>query len=188
MLSRSLALWHRWRARLRAALWRAQLGRAALGAGVGVAAGARVLLRGGGRLVIGAGTQIDRDAQLQVLAGRLEIGPGGHVGPGAILVARHSIVIGRDVLIAEYVTLRDQDHRFGLDPPTARNGFVTAPIRLGDNVWLGAKVTVLKGVTIGNNVIVGANSVVSRDLPDNVVAVGAPARVIRRLAAPEPRR
>ena len=188
MMARIVSHWRRLQTGWRAALWRARLGRAAIGAGVGVAAGAELRVLGGGRLVIGAGTQIDRHALLRVLEGRLEIGPGGHVGRGAVLVAREAIVIGRDVLIAEHVTLRDQDHRFGMDPPTARSGFLTAPIRLGDNVWLGAKVTVLKGVTIGNNVIVGANSVVSRDLPDNVVAVGAPARVIRRLAAPEPRR
>ncbi len=54
-----------------------------------------------------------------------------------------------------------------------------APVRIGNSVWLGAKVTVLKGVSIGDGAIVGANAVVSSDLPPGAVAVGVPARVMR---------
>lgn len=55
------------------------------------------------------------------------------------------------------------------------------PITIGDNVWIGAGVTVLPGVTIGNNAVIGAGSVVNRDIPDGVVAAGNPCRVIRRI-------
>jgi acetyltransferase-like isoleucine patch superfamily enzyme len=54
-----------------------------------------------------------------------------------------------------------------------------APVRIGRNVWLGAKVTVSKGVAIGDNAIVGANAVVTHDIPPNAIAAGVPARIIR---------
>jgi maltose O-acetyltransferase len=54
-------------------------------------------------------------------------------------------------------------------------------IRIGNDVWLGANVTVLPGVTIGNNVVVGAGAVVSKDIPDNSLALGVPARIVRKL-------
>ena len=54
-------------------------------------------------------------------------------------------------------------------------------IRIGDDVWLGANVTVLPGVTIGNNVVVGAGAVVNKDIPDNSLAVGVPAQVIKKI-------
>jgi acetyltransferase-like isoleucine patch superfamily enzyme len=124
---------------------------------------------------------IDRFVDVTAKYGSLMIGSGTYVGQFSVICARQAITIGADCLIAEHVTIRDQDHDFGGARPTSRNGFVTEPIRIGNNVWLGAKVTVLKGVTIGDNVVVGANSVVTRDLPNNVVAAGAPARVLRQL-------
>ena len=56
-----------------------------------------------------------------------------------------------------------------------------APVTIGDNVWIGGSVTILPGVNIGNNVTIGAGSVVTKDIPDNVVAVGNPCRVIRKI-------
>ena len=56
---------------------------------------------------------------------------------------------------------------------------IAKPITIGDNVWVGGNATILMGVTIGNNVIIGAGSVVTHDIPDNAVAVGNPAKVIR---------
>jgi acetyltransferase-like isoleucine patch superfamily enzyme len=77
------------------------------------------------------------------------------------------------------VSVRDHDHAFAdTDRAVLDQGRTTDPVRIGDNVWLGAKVTVTKGVTIGSNVVVGAHAVVTADLPDGCVAVGIPARVI----------
>lgn len=70
------------------------------------------------------------------------------------------------------------DADFHLDDP--RSG-KPQPIRIGDRVWLGANVVVMKGVTIGNNSIIGMNSVITNDIPENSVAVGSPAKVIRKL-------
>ena len=79
------------------------------------------------------------------------------------------------------MSIRDQDHRFGHGLTTAKAGFTTAPILIGNNVWIGAKATVIKGVTIGDNVVVAANSVVTHDIPSNVVVAGVPARILREI-------
>ena len=119
-------------------------------------------------------------AHVFVKYGALTTGKNVHIGIGSVIACRDEITIGDDVLIAEHVTIRDQDHRYGGPKPTAQNGFDTAPIKIGNNVWIAAKVTITKGVTIGDNVTIGANSVVTRDIPSDCVAFGAPAKVYRR--------
>ena len=67
-----------------------------------------------------------------------------------------------------------------IDPDQRDQGLeIALPIRIGSHVWMGANVTVLPGVTVGNNVVIGAGSVVTGDLPDNVIAVGNLCRVLR---------
>lgn len=166
---------------MRLFLARLRLGRAALPGHVDLGSSIRLSATDGGTLRIGPQSVIDKGAVIIVKHGNLQIGPRGFIGQGSIIAARDAIIIGCDALIAEYVTIRDQDHAINGPGPFDRNGFVTAPIRIGDNVWLGAKVTVLKGVTIGDNVVIGANSVVTSDIPTNSVAVGIPARVIRTI-------
>ncbi len=99
----------------------------------------------------------------------------------ALDVAR--IVIGDDVQIGPNVQLLTPTHP--LDPGPRRDKWEAArPISIGDNVWLGGGVIVISGVTIGADTVVGAGSVVTRDLPAGVVAVGNPARVIRTVDQP----
>ena len=96
----------------------------------------------------------------------------------ALDVAR--ITIGDDVQLGPNVQLLTAGHP--LEPAARRNKEEWGkPIALGDNVWLGGGVIVCPGVSIGENAVVGAGSVVTRDLPGNVVAVGNPARVVRQL-------
>jgi acetyltransferase-like isoleucine patch superfamily enzyme len=131
------------------------------------------------RVAIGADVWLRHHAELLVEGGRLAIGDGTYIGPYAVLNVHESLTIGRRCLIAEMVAIRDVDHAFA-DPsrPPADQGYVVAPTRIGDGVWIGAKCSILKGVHIGDGCIVGANSVVTRDLPDGAIAVGAPARII----------
>ena len=90
------------------------------------------------------------------------------------------ITIGRDCQIGPNVQLLTPTHP--IDPQPRRDKLEAAlPITLGDNVWLGGGVIVLPGVSIGENTVIGAGSVVTRDVPANVVAVGNPARVIRSI-------
>ena len=96
----------------------------------------------------------------------------------ALDVAR--ITIGNDVQIGPNVQLLTPTHPVEPEPRRAKwEG--SRPITIGDNVWLGGGVIVCPGVTIGDDTVVGAGAVVTRDLPPRVVAVGNPARVIRRL-------
>ncbi len=90
------------------------------------------------------------------------------------------ITIGEDVQIGPNVQLLTPTHP--IDPEERRSKFEGAkPIAIGDNVWLGGGVVVCPGVTIGENTVVGAGSVVTKDLPPNVLAVGNPARVVRSI-------
>jgi maltose O-acetyltransferase len=96
----------------------------------------------------------------------------------ALDVAR--ITIGDDVQIGPYVQLLTPTHP--LEPEPRRQKWEAAePITIGDNVWLGGGAVVCPGVTIGADTVVGAGSVVTRDLPAGVLALGAPARVVRPL-------
>lgn len=150
-----------------------------LGRGVVIGPGVTLRATDGGRIRIGDRVAISAGAVIIAKGGLLVVGDDGFIGEGVVLTAREGLEIGSDALIAEYVTIRDQDHG-SADPdrPMRLQGFVTAPIRVGADVWLGAKATVLKGVEIGDGTIIGANSVVTRSVGSRVVAVGSPARVI----------
>jgi acetyltransferase-like isoleucine patch superfamily enzyme len=110
--------------------------------------------------------------------GRLEIGDGTMLNHGADVSATKSVAIGRDCLIGTHAIIIDNDFHDVFDKqhrPEAR------PVSIGDRVWIGNRVIVLPGVTIGDDAVVGAGSVVTSDVPSRSVVVGNPARVIRRL-------
>jgi maltose O-acetyltransferase len=99
---------------------------------------------------------------------------------GLVLLDVATITIGDDVQIGPNVQLLTATHP--VEPGPRRDKWEAAePIVIGDNVWLGGGVIVCPGVTIGTDTVVGAGSVVTRDLPPGVVAVGSPARVVREL-------
>ena len=139
----------------------------------------------GGHLQIGENTAIKAGVAIDV-EGELAIGANSFIGSGTIIVAAERIMIGEDCLIAAYATIRDQDHVIE-DPltPYRTQGRISAPIIIGRNVWIGTKATILRGVTIGDNSVIGANSVVTNDVKSNCVAVGNPAKVVRRLGVGE---
>ncbi|MFP5238917.1 MAG: acyltransferase [Acidobacteriota bacterium] len=90
-----------------------------------------------------------------------------------------SIRIGARSAIGEGSDMRTSDSHSILDMESGKRLNPPASIRLGDHVWIGKDVRVLKGITIGNNCVVGLGSVVTRDIPDNCVAIGIPAKVLR---------
>ena len=165
-------------ARCRSAFVRLAYDNADIGRGVAIGPGSRIRTSDGGALRLGEGTAIDPGCELTAKRGQLSIGPRGFVGRGSVIVCRDAVTIGNDVLIAEYVTIRDQDHRYGGPEVTAKNGYETEPVTIGDNVWIGAKATVTMGVTIGNDAVVAAGAVVTCDVPDGAIVGGVPARVI----------
>ena len=111
--------------------------------------------------------------------GRIEVGDYVLISPGTRISACDGIVIGDSVMMANGVYITDSDwhgiyDRIERDPEPA-------PIHIEDNAWLGDHSLVLKGVTVGENSIVAAHAVVTRDVPPNVIVAGNPARVIRQL-------
>ena len=112
-------------------------------------------------------------------SGRIDIGDYVLLSPGARLSASDSITLGDSVMLANGAYITDSDWH-GVYDRTRRDP-APAPVRVGDNVWLGDHALVLKGVTIGENSIIAARAVVSRDVPPNVIAAGNPARVVRTL-------
>ncbi len=108
------------------------------------------------------------------------IGPRTFVNHGAEFLDVGKIVVGADVQMGPNVQLLTATHP--IEPGPRRDGWESSePITVEDNVWLGGGVIVCPGVTIGENTVVGAGAVVPRDLPPNVVAVGNPARIVRRI-------
>jgi len=142
-----------------------------------------------GRLEIGANTLLEPHVWITAPgAARVRIGSGTFLNIGVMVAAATLVEIGDNCMLANGCVVTDADHRFD-DPtrPVTWQGFTSrGPTRLGDDVWLGAHVVVTSGVTIGDRCVVGANSVVTSDLPAATVAVGAPARVVRRIDFGEP--
>lgn len=103
------------------------------------------------------------------------------IGRGSGIVGHFSVEIGNDVWTGHNVYITDQNHGYeDVSRPISQQTQPERAVRIGDGSWLGFGSVVLPGVTIGRHVVVGANSVVTSDIPDFCVAVGAPARVIRR--------
>jgi acetyltransferase-like isoleucine patch superfamily enzyme len=107
------------------------------------------------------------------------IGSGVVIRPHCTISATESVRIEDDVVMGSNVSIIDSDHTWqaGADGVLA-NPAVTAPVRIGAGTWLADRVAVLRGVTIGRRCAIGANSVVTTDVPDGSIAVGAPARVV----------
>jgi acetyltransferase-like isoleucine patch superfamily enzyme len=114
---------------------------------------------------------------------RIRIGGGSFLNMGVMVAAMHEVTIGDHCMFANGCFVTDGNHRFD-DPeaPVPWQGFTTkGPTRIGDNVWCGANVVVTSGVTIGERSVIGANSVVTTDIPAFSIAAGAPARVLKTI-------
>lgn len=116
-----------------------------------------------------------------------EIIIGNHcsIGDYCHITAINKITIGDGLLTGRYVYIGDNSHG-GLNmeeaqiPPVRRKLVSKGEVKIGNNVWIGDKATILAGVHIGNNVIVAANAVVTKDVPDNCLVAGVPAKIIKR--------
>ena len=135
-----------------------------------------------GRLEVGPHTVLEPDVWLTAPgAARIRIGGGTFLNIGVMVAALELVEIGDHCMFANGCFVTDANHRYA-DPtkPVTWQGFETkGPTRIGDNVWCGAHVVITSGVTVGERSVIGANSVVTEDLPPYSIAVGAPARVVR---------
>jgi acetyltransferase-like isoleucine patch superfamily enzyme len=137
-----------------------------------------------GRLELGRDVLMEPGVWITAPApARVRIGSGTFLNLGVMIAALELVEIGDHCMFANGCFITDADHRVD-DPrlPITWQGFTSrGPTRIGDNVWCGANVVITSGVSVGERCVVGANSVVTRDLPPFSVAAGAPARVIREL-------
>lgn len=129
----------------------------------------------GGSLSVAAQFILYTGCRVIVDAGaKLELGS-GYINSHSVIACFKHIKIGRDVAIAENVTIRDSDNHSIVNSSHEES----KPIVIGDHVWIGMNSTILKGVTIGRGSVIAAGAVVNKSIPENALAGGVPARVIR---------
>lgn len=142
-----------------------------------------------GRLSIGANTLLEPRCWLTIAdGGRLTIGEGCFLNLHTMVAAQNEVTIGDHTMFANHCFVSDASHRFD-DPelPVPWQGFTSkGPTRIGSNCWFGVGCVVTSGVTVGDRCVIGANSVVTRDIPPHSIAAGAPAKVIRPIEYEEP--
>lgn len=103
-----------------------------------------------------------------------KIGNNCALNKGCFISSMESITIGDNVHIAPYCSIFDSNHKM----PITRGGNVKKSIKIGSGCWIGTHSIILKGVTIGKNVTIGAGSIVTKDIPDNSIALGSPAKIV----------
>jgi acetyltransferase-like isoleucine patch superfamily enzyme len=137
-----------------------------------------------GRLEVGAQTLFEPGVWITAPENaRIRIGEGCFLNLGVMVAATELVEIGSHCMFANGCFITDGSHRFDdLEKPVPWQGFTTkGPTKIGDNVWCGAHVVITSGVTVGERCVIGANSVVTSDLPPFSIAAGAPARVIKQV-------
>ena len=136
-------------------------------------------VHGSGRIRIAAGAFLYRDLHLETQGGgSIDIGEDVVLSRGVHIVAFAAVRIGRGTMIGEYTSIRDANHRTTAGSLRA-SGHVARPIEIGENVWVGRGAAVLAGVRIGDGAVIGANAVVTHDVPPGVRVGGVPARPLR---------
>jgi acetyltransferase-like isoleucine patch superfamily enzyme len=150
-----------------------------VGPGVELEIGRDAVLRLGRWSWIGHGTKI------RVHEGECEIGAKTVLGQECTISAFQHVSIGRECIVADRVMLIDFDHGVvEVERAIRVQGIYKRDVDVGSNCWIGYGVCILRGARVGDNVVIGSNSVVTKDLPSNAVAAGSPARVLRMREEP----
>jgi len=139
----------------------------------------------GARLVLGRWSWIGHGCKIRVHEGEVRVGAKTVLGQECTISAYQGVALGRECVVADRVMLIDFDHgTVEVDRPVRLQGIYKREVAVGHNVWIGYGACILRGVHVGNNAIIGTNSVVTRAVPENTVVGGVPARVIRMRDAP----
>ncbi len=139
----------------------------------------------GAKLRIGRWAWVGHGCKIRVHEGEVEIGAKTVMGQECTISAYQHVSIGRECILADRVMLIDFDHGVTeVERPIRLQGIYKRDVRVGNNVWIGYGACVLRGTAVGDNAVIGTNSVVTRDVPDNAVVGGVPARPIRMREAP----
>jgi len=132
-----------------------------------------------GSMQLGEGVTVGPFTLLETRGGNIKIGDRSAIGPLCALYGQGGLEIGADCMIASHVVCIPENHNYArTDLPMRLQGGHQRGIRIGDDVWLATRVTVLDGVTIGNGAVIGAGAVVTHDIPSYAIAYGVPAKVV----------
>ncbi len=139
------------------------------------------------KVVLGRWSWIGHGTKIRAHEGEVRIGAKSVLGQECTISCYQHVSIGRECIVADRVMLIDFDHGAAeVERPIRLQGIYKRDVRVGHNVWIGYGACLLRGVTVGDNAIVGTSSVVTKDVPANEVVGGAPAR--RLHSRPRPRR
>ncbi len=177
----ALLLWrYGWRRLLTGAGRRWQTdGPVFLGRRLELQAGARGTIKFGRFVWIGDGSKI------RCHEGLVEIGPKTVIGQECTISAYQRVRIGEQCVIADRAMFIDFDHGVvEVERPIRLQGIYKRDVVVGSNVWIGYGACILRGVSVGDNSVIGTNAVVTRDVPANAVVAGIPARIVRMREAP----
>lgn len=137
------------------------------------------------KVVLGRWSWLGHGTKVRAHEGEVRIGAKSVLGQECTISCYQHVSIGRECIVADRVMLIDFDHGVvEVDRPIRLQGIYKRDVRVGNNVWIGYGASLLRGVTVGDNAIVGTSSVVTHDVAENAVAAGVPAREIRRREAP----
>ncbi len=136
-------------------------------------------------LRIGRWAWIGHASKIRVHEGEVSIGAKTVIGQECTISAFQHVSIGRECIIADRVMLIDFDHGVAeVERPIRLQGIYKRDVRVAHNVWIGYGACILRGVTVGENAIIGTSAVVTKPVPANAVVAGSPARTIRMRDAP----
>ncbi len=150
-----------------------------------VGPGVQLEIGRGAKLYLGRWSWLGHGTKIRVHEGEVRIGAKTVMGQECTISAFEHVSIGRECVIADRVMLIDFDHGMvEVERPVRLQGIYKRAVRVGHNCWVGYGACVLRGVTIGDNCVLGTSAVVTRDVPDNAVVGGVPARILRMRDAP----
>jgi acetyltransferase-like isoleucine patch superfamily enzyme len=145
-------------------------------------------IRGREKMRFGNGIVVQKDCWLNIAYNNpdspimIDIGEGTNIGRRCTISAANRIVIGKNVLLAPNVFIADTNHKYQhVDIPIMHQGITTHSdqVCVGDNTWIGINSVIVGNIRIGTHCVIGANAVVTKDLPDYCVAVGNPCRIVK---------
>jgi acetyltransferase-like isoleucine patch superfamily enzyme len=138
------------------------------------------------RVVLGRWSWLGNDCKVRAHEGEIRIGAKTVLGQECTISSYQHVSIGRECILADRVMLIDFDHgAVDVERPIRQQGIYKRDVRVGHNVWIGYGACLLRGVSVGDNAVIGTSAVVTKDVPANAVAAGVPARVVRMRDAPQ---